>query len=113
MNRKVPHLALVAGWGTFFVSFSGCLVGFHDFFGDAAPVGHFVAVLARPGPDFLGSGGDPGALDGLALAGEDLRVVHIGGHDLDERVVVVVVEVEVAALPVDPHELDTVSTVFD
>lgn len=26
-KRKVPHLALVAGWGTFFVPFSGCLGG--------------------------------------------------------------------------------------
>lgn len=26
-ERKVPHLALVAGWGTFFVPFSGRLVG--------------------------------------------------------------------------------------
>lgn len=27
MDRKVPHLALLAGWGTFFVPFSGRLVG--------------------------------------------------------------------------------------
>ena len=27
MDKRVPHLAFVAGWGTFFVSFSGCLVG--------------------------------------------------------------------------------------
>ena len=35
-DQKVPHLALVAGWGTFFVPFSGRLVGFHDFSGGVA-----------------------------------------------------------------------------
>lgn len=33
MDKRVPHLALVAGWGTFFVPFSGRLVGFRGFFG--------------------------------------------------------------------------------
>lgn len=70
-------------------------------------------MLACPGPDFLGSGGDSGALDGFALVGEDLCVVHVGGHDLDECVVVVVVEVEVAAFAVDPYELDAVSACVD